>query len=1235
MDPGQTIRALSKMTDGAAFERLATAILREAQPKYSSLLHTGVNQAGKATRGLVDAIGFTQDSTPPQIIIVHHTTVARRSLRGKWLHDPRTVKRKLRRQRIASPGDVVKTAVLLEQERRRLSGLRCTLVLTTNCEPSEKLARDVHAYATDRGFQVDIWSVSRLAHFLDNDESGQWLRQQHLGINQQKLSRQLLAKLSHRSLNVHRPSGDPYVWISRELDRTIADAGYRDVLFVIAGSGLGKSVACYKTLVQYVTSGGFGLFLPHQAIAGSLTVEQAIDMALRQLHPHLTQTAGRDALALCSSDRPILLVVEDVKKSGQARVLVEKLARWTTDHDEAALPRRSSALVPSQRKWKLLCPLQPTEVASLDDEVRKHVERHAIIGNVFEPSEGRDAVQRRARSSGLYLSDLEAGSISAALGHDPLLIALREQTRFQHSKGVIDEFINGSVSRVAQNHGERTASDYRLALRMLASVLIVHRELSPCWKSVSVWLAKAPDELTALRHLVVSGEVVRPSGFAPAEVLSFRHDRVRDTLFVDAMAEMLRADTVTDDVLGDPYFAEVIGAALLRDAIPEHIVERVRNANPLALLYALRLFREPVTPFHHTIVDAIDHWIEMPETHSRRNDHLRSAALTALFETESSKAIAILQRFRDRSLTKWQALFRNGDLTGGLQLCLFAEPGVGALWRDLSIEHAKIRFGTGLRRSLDRVLRSSDLSKTARVGALRLTGYLTDPQLAEAIEASWNLDGDRNNHLSDYLWAAAQSCGREPDRFLDPICNAWAALPSAAADNEPTSPREELAGLSIRFAFQDLVPVSAISYFIKRAATNDLRWPITYMLHGIDHPDAIEFVVRAIAEIDRGLVGADRVSPFAVTASGDWARAERDERRRMSFQTRDRLLALWQNRTNDQHTRGQAFRFWAAVTRPKDLDVLRAIEPEDDLADAVLWQRLRRSDHTARPALIAKLKGGDRDSWWRVVPFIWSSELLLAVEEELWRRGTSIIRDWDTTFGTDHAIGELMMNLPQEDAEALLVKHWDHLRFSPPFVQAALYIATPRLLDRVKQTVASCPNPADLFSLIHTRYSLRATNRSGITSPAQIEALRPYIQYFDEHTIYMFWDTCNKRGWFDLRKRQFDSRLSEKYSHGIFDDGRIAAAFDNLIETSKIAWTTYRVEDMVNSGVAVDHLMEVLENWLSTRISLDALRLAALVIVHSGSRLDLDILNIPMVPESGAEDLIADTRFAVKRRRLH
>jgi hypothetical protein len=96
---------------------------------------------------------------------------------------------------------------------------------------------DTQAEGKARGLDIDIWSVSRLAHELDNTPSGQWLRYQYLGIEQEQLSQELLAKLSRESLVIHRPDDDPEAWVSTSLDRAIAGANDWSGISPKAGSG--------------------------------------------------------------------------------------------------------------------------------------------------------------------------------------------------------------------------------------------------------------------------------------------------------------------------------------------------------------------------------------------------------------------------------------------------------------------------------------------------------------------------------------------------------------------------------------------------------------------------------------------------------------------------------------------------------------------------------------------------------------------------------------------------------------------------------------------------------------------------------------------------------------------------------------------------------------------------------------------------------------------------------------
>lgn len=51
--------------------------------------------------------------------------------------------------------------------------------------------------------QLDVWSVSRIAHFLHTDPAGQIIRRSHLGAQVALLSCELLLEMGKRSIRDH------------------------------------------------------------------------------------------------------------------------------------------------------------------------------------------------------------------------------------------------------------------------------------------------------------------------------------------------------------------------------------------------------------------------------------------------------------------------------------------------------------------------------------------------------------------------------------------------------------------------------------------------------------------------------------------------------------------------------------------------------------------------------------------------------------------------------------------------------------------------------------------------------------------------------------------------------------------------------------------------------------------------------------------------------------------------
>ena len=297
------------------------------------------------------------------------------------------------------------------------------------------------------------------------------------------------------------------------------------------------------------------------------------------------------------------------------------------------------------------------------------------MATAFRPEEGGAAVAARARAVGVEISELDATQLSLHLGHDPLLIALHEIGAGRYAR-VIDDFIDCSVRRLAARTTGFSGGELRQALLRLADRMLRERRLDPEWDEVGRWFAEERDVVARLRALVGHREVARLSTEGPSERILFRHDRVRDALLADALAEKLTSGAFDDEALGDPFFAEQLGSALLRDGAPEGAPALARRRNPLALFGALREFGEPDTPFKQAVIAQLRDWLGSEDGRARQNATLRWQAANMLAGTTSA-AVPTLA-FPEVSHPLLFALFRNGSLDAGLALCRLMEPGITA-----------------------------------------------------------------------------------------------------------------------------------------------------------------------------------------------------------------------------------------------------------------------------------------------------------------------------------------------------------------------------------------------------------------------------------------------------------------------------------------------------------------------------------------------------------------------------
>lgn len=1225
-----TIRELASMTDEGAFESLATAVLRYSDDRLRSISHPGVNADGKTVKSPVDGIAFVPGAVPPQMIAVHHTICAAKGLERKWLHDPAKVKSRSRgKSSTAPPGDVVKTVEIINEEKKRTPSLQATLILTTNQEPGESLVRDVHAAGTSAGIAIEIWARSRLADFLDNEPRGQWLRRQFLGTSQVLLSEEMLSELSQKSLDVFRPPDRPETWVERALDVAIEEASEEQVVFVIGESGSGKSIACYKRLLANSSAGGFSLVLTDEVIESSLSLEQAVEKALTQLHPSLIAGCGGAALQVSNPNRRLLLTVEDINRSGRGAALIEKISRWNGVKSNGD----------GVSSWQLLCPVWPKVISSLGDEARRRVNNRAVVGTVFSANEGAKAVKRRRELTGRPVTNLEAAQISEALGQDPLFIALHDPINTPDTSHTIAQFVEASLQRLTVARGEYSAAEYGKALLDLAKAMLLNRQMEPSWLVLLTWSTLA-GQTSALRHIIHQGDVIRLAGISTDEKLAFRHDRVREWLLAQAAFDLLQANAMPEEIAAEPYFAEVFGLALVRPGSSASDISTIAAQNPLALFCAVPRFREPATSSQTAIVAALENWQSRALSgmdHESR--HLRWEAMRVLAEAEGPCVRPLVARFDSNSWHALRARYRNGDLMGGIGLCLQTELGANIVGHDAFLHHVQTRFGADLVRALASLLNNAQLSDSIRIGALRLAGHIGEPALAEAIRVCWQNHGSRHANLREYLWACGQCVDNDPATLLGPVCDGWAVLPTESTDRNMPSPRDSLAAHDLRFAFHKRLPDRAVRYFIERAAGAELKWPITYMLHGLDHPDAVEFVVRELAAISESLDGTDRFSPFVLSAKDEWEREQERSGRAMSEVSRKRLRDIWQDSSSGKHLREQAFRIWASTHCAGDLAVLRDASDTDVLADKVLWQRLRLGDREAIPALVKKLSTDERGYWWQLGRYIWSSDLTKALDEALERRRAIYVAtgvDDEKKPNADWILSEVVVSLPTNEADALLNKHWDHLCMSHYYVIAALCVATPSLRARVADIVRNTLNAKELFKNFSMLFGVKRRGHPRLSRPEQIEAVVPYLDLLDELGILDLWSACNEHGWFALRRAHLDSKFpSRMRGWAYLDVSRAVMELDEFSKRGKQWFINHWIDDFLKSGALLDDVMALIGRWLKEKTDIGSLHVACGAVLHVGERRHLQLLKIAnFEPPELAAAIIADTEFGVRRRTL-
>lgn len=1211
-DVRSTAARLEGLSD-TLFEKMAIAVLRRQDDDCKALLHTGQNAAGRPIADPLDGFVRVPGSYPPRYILAAHTTTKPPKLRGKWLGGL---------DGLQGEGDLLKLARVANRIRSETPDAQFRVILSTSQRVDSDLAACVYSASDGLGLEIEIWEQSRFAGFLDHDPDGQWLRQEYLGEQAERLSLELLLEIGRRSLAQY--GGEflytrPELWVERRFAGDPSELRSTATLRLLAGeSGFGKSATAYATLVRASQEGYPVLWVPAEDLAQANSLAEAVDITLRRLHPMVEPRAGYAALGLVPLEKRLILAVDDLRRLDSPGIYLQRLAAWCRPAED---PVFTPPLV--------LCPVRPSDVRETSGPWVEQVH----IGRMSE-SEAVAALRASCAATGARFDDAKLEQLSRALGCDPIALALfsevsageLDDTRpWTVATDVIARFVDQQIHRIA-TFSQTVPEDIHRVLDILASRMLRHRRLVPTWDEAARWFASDNEGARLLRLLIQDAALCRIDRTTGRSIITFRHDRVRDHLLVRALASDFLSQPA--DVISDRGFTFIVAeACALSGSLAG--VTRLRKEAPLALMDMLRDTDHLPDALTARVHEEAKTWLAIVrDSRHELSDAERDSISGILVGSDDPVAMEIVGAVGGR----WRNLvrLRHGDALAGATYCSYTRFQFHPDDSDSALDEVLTRalclptFVADLRE----LLMKPGHSEIAE-GALILAGRVALPVLAEAVRSCWESVPREDRILSAALWAGLRCAEPEQGRFaeMEPLLEAWEAQPDPVGN--PDHPNYFGASKFVAAAFRTGVREEMLDYLLSRARERPaLRGHLAVALEGFDEPDAVEFLARTVAEkASEDSFWADNVSRQLETA--DQSRAG------LSTASLKRLERLWRSDAENHAVRRQACRMWMASTGPGAVPTLQQVPPGTPIYRHALWHRAVHGDLSAVPELLRVF--AERHLWLRVASRVWSPEIRWQVEAVMASLESTLPPDF--SGGNDdvhYELGDLLVRIPAEEAEALLVTNWNHLRHGRLFIQAALHVSTPKTLALAAEAIAAAPGEADLFRYVDHAFFVAERDPQELLR--HLEALEPYFGRMEERYLVRFAERCMSSGLREWAMERISPHLSDRERCQLFptDEDLVRELEEAEAGVPNRYGSVYWIHWAGQQPDGPRRAIEAAERFCRADPSLGRFQLFADAVKQFGMRADLARLDavIPKYMPTMVDDMKREARFVVEYRQL-
>jgi hypothetical protein len=1204
-----TEKLLEKM-DGAAFERFCGPVLRKMIPELANFIPSGINAEGQTMKSLSDGFCFIDSDH----MAIAHITTNGSDLRTKWLYDGSA--------KTIVKGDLVKGIEQAKKLYTNDTATQFSIYLISNRRVEDDLHTKVHQLNKDVYITVKIIEQRDLVFFLDHDAEGQYLRMHFLGINATRISKSLIREIAENNLlaygreNYLKDAHLAQVSTLKILEERIASA--KTTINLLTGdSGFGKSTLCFLKMSAVLENEGIVLRIKPSVIEHAQSIEDAIRLQLQGDYPQMyCQPADIGPLF-----RNAIVIIDDINKFHNTPALLDKIISWN------GVKKAGDICV--------LCPVWPRNLDALDNKVKKSREYTVVSTGNLSFYDCRSIISHRSNSNFPQLTEQQVHALIFGTGFDPLLLDLSlgqiAETK-QFSENVPGLAIKNFVSdNVQQLHHQHFFPVHLIneSLAVLGQQMLKSRNMNPHIKEIETWLGRGSEELKIITVIAAQRQLF---SFNEEGQCFFRHDRIRDHLLSVAVTLLFENVVINKDVLADPYYAEMIGAAFADMDTQKDSVEWFVQVNPLAVYIALKyLDGKSSGQMRSVVVDVIEGW---------RNSYAGKAIPKAITEAIASTLIRfdvpeierITKGFPD-SAELQLAKFRNGIWLSGVNFFSFFKyfyPESPTYWWRTILSHVKSTYSAEIIQHL-RLHLPVRFSREGIKHAYTLAGFLKESQLVEALALSWKAYAEPQNY-PPYLWAIL-SCFGTGDREV--VMNALSYWSSVPKDTRQNKMKEEFYGNTIEGQIRVLdwnFSEEQQALLIELSEEVMLHEILALLFARIDHPTAFHVVLNI--EMQR------HTDSFSYGGRDDrWDRSR--TRRRLSQDSLRYLLQAFSDPNGPATRRYQAWCYWTGNADPDIvLKQMQEMVDERDLLfeHAVLW-RVRNHDHTALQNLVVCI----RNKPWqiRVLADIWNDETHLFFKQWF---------DQQVDEKNEENIGygmDLLAMLDNGDACQLLIHHWEQLKHLRGSIQTALFLSTTETIGVAEQEMNRLgfqkgkPLPyfyhgnihgmyfsdedglteqqrANLlllgkhFGHLYMGYATEYKNRGERLTRRKLEILVPYLPLLDSFSIYQFALSCLRIGASDLCYKEFYPQIRDSFRKKLRLNEEellleIIIKYRELERDNEVH-IDHWIEELEKLGVTNEMLSGALRAFSNKYRNTKALFIVSVILNELGTRKDIPII---------------------------